>query len=118
MATLKGAKRVVVKIGSALLVSAEDGQLRKDWLSSLAEDVAVLKRRGTDVVIVSSGSIALGGRVLNLGNGPFALEQSQAAASVGQIRLARAYEEVLAPHGITTGQILVTLEDSSRHKLL
>ena len=96
MPTLKSAKRVVVKIGSALLVSAEDGQLRKDWLSSLAEDVAALKRRGTDVVIVSSGSIALGRRVLNLGNGPLALEQSQAAV-VGQIRLARAYEEVLPP---------------------
>jgi glutamate 5-kinase len=116
MATLKGAKRVVVKIGSALLVSAEDGRLRKDWLSTLAEDVAALKSAGTDVLIVSSGSIALGRRVLNLGYGPLALEQSQAAASVGQIRLARAYEEVLAPHGITTGQILVTLEDSSNRR--
>ncbi len=116
MGTLKGARRVVVKIGSALLVSAEEGQLRKDWLSSLADDVASLKRDGSDVVIVSSGSIALGRRVLHLGNGPLALEQSQAAASVGQIRLARAYEEVLAPHGITTGQILVTLEDSSNRR--
>ncbi len=116
MATLKSAKRVVVKIGSALLVSAEDGQICKDWLASLAEDVAALKRGGTDVVIVSSGSIALGRRVLDLVNGPLALEQSQAAASVGQIRLARAYEEVLAPHGITTGQVLVTLEDSSNRR--
>ena len=116
MATLKGAKRVVVKIGSALLVSAEDGRLRKDWLSTLAEDVAALKSAGTDVLIVSSGSIALGRRVLNLGYVPLALEQSQAAASVGQIRLARAYEEVLGPHGLTTGQILVTLEDSSNRR--
>jgi glutamate 5-kinase len=74
--------------------------------------VAAVKARGTDVVLVSSGSIALGRKVLGLPDGALALEQSQAAAAVGQIRLARAYEEVLAPHGITTGQVLVTLEDT------
>ena len=106
------AKRLVVKIGSALLVDRKLG-LRQDWLAALALDVVAAKARGTDVVLVSSGSIALGRKVLGLGDGVLTLEQSQAAAAVGQIRLARAYEEVLAPHGITTGQILVTLEDTT-----
>lgn len=106
------AKRLVVKIGSALLVDRKLG-LKQDWLAALALDVVAAKARGTDVVLVSSGSIALGRKVLGLGDGVLTLEQSQAAAAVGQIRLARAYEEVLAPHGITTGQILVTLEDTT-----
>lgn len=116
MATLTASKRLVVKIGSALLVDRETGALRRNWLKSLAEDVARIKARGTDVVLVSSGSIALGRGVLGLPRGELALEQSQAAASVGQIRLAQAYEEVLAPHGITTGQVLVTLEDSANRR--
>jgi glutamate 5-kinase len=108
---IRDAKRLVVKIGSALLVGP-DG-LKRDWLLGLAADVAEARARGADVVLVSSGSIALGRRVLKLPAGPLPLEQSQAAASVGQIQLARAYEEVLAPHGITTGQVLVTLEDTT-----
>lgn len=116
MATLTDAKRVVVKIGSALLVDRDTGALRSDWLASVAQDVAMLKQGGTDVVLVSSGSIALGRGVLSLGLGPLALEQSQAAAAVGQIRLARAYEEALEPHGITTAQVLVTLEDSANRR--
>ena len=112
MATLTDARRLVVKIGSALLVDRGSGALRRDWLESLAEDVAWLKQGGRDVILVSSGSIALGRGVLGLGSGALALEQSQAAAAVGQIRLARAYEEVLAPHGLTAAQVLVTLEDS------
>ncbi|WP_071675247.1 glutamate 5-kinase [Nioella nitratireducens] len=111
--TLSSARRLVVKIGSALLVDKDTGALRVDWLHSLAADVARIKARGADVVLVSSGSIALGRSVLGLGQGVLALEQAQAAAAVGQIRLARAYEEALAPHGIATGQILVTLEDSA-----
>ncbi len=111
MATLRDAKRLVVKIGSALLVDRTTG-LRTDWLKSLAADVAAIRARGTDVILVSSGSIALGRGVLGLPLSELALEQSQAAAAVGQIRLARAYEEALAPHGITTAQVLVTLEDS------
>ncbi|MFN3971044.1 MAG: glutamate 5-kinase [Gemmobacter sp.] len=103
-------RRLVVKIGSALLVGPEG--LRSVWLAGLAEDVAALRARGADVVIVSSGSIALGRKVLALPAGALPLEQAQAAAAVGQIRLARAYEEVLRPHGITTGQVLVTLEDT------
>jgi glutamate 5-kinase len=109
---VRSAKRLVVKIGSALLVDRTTG-LKQGWLSALAMDVAEAKVRGTDVVLVSSGSIALGRKVLGLGDGVLTLEQSQAAAAVGQIRLARAYEEVLAPHGITTAQVLVTLEDTT-----
>ncbi len=105
------ARRLVVKIGSALLVD-RNGGLRRDWLAALAEDVAAAKRRGSDVILVSSGSIALGRGVLGLPAGALTLDQSQAAASVGQIRLARAYEEVLVPHGLTAGQVLVTLEDT------
>ncbi|MDF1728129.1 MAG: glutamate 5-kinase [Sulfitobacter sp.] len=113
MATLSAARRLVVKIGSALLVDRATGALRSDWLHGLAEDIHWLKALGTDVIVVSSGSIALGRGVLRLPSTSLALEQSQAAAAVGQIRLARAYEEVLAPHGITTAQVLLTLEDSA-----
>ncbi len=108
---IRAAKRLVVKIGSALLVDRKTG-LRQGWLSALAMDVAEAKLRGTDVVLVSSGSISLGRKVLGLPDGALTLEQSQAAAAVGQIRLARAYEEVLAMHGIVTAQVLVTLEDT------
>ncbi|MEZ5687077.1 MAG: glutamate 5-kinase, partial [Paracoccaceae bacterium] len=104
------AKRLVLKIGSALLVDAQG--LRADWLRGLAEDVAAARARGADVVLVSSGSIALGRRVLGLPAGALSLEQSQAAAAVGQIQLARAYQEALAPHGVTAAQVLVTLEDT------
>jgi glutamate 5-kinase len=107
------AARLVVKIGSALLVDRTSGALRRDWLHALALDVAEAKARGTDVILVSSGSIALGRGVLGLPAGTLPLEQSQAAAAIGQIRLARAYEEALAPHGITTAQVLVTLEDTA-----
>lgn len=108
---IRKARRLVVKIGSALLVDRDRG-LKQGWLSALALDVVEAKLGGADVVLVSSGSIALGRKVLGLPAGALTLEQSQAAAAVGQIRLARAYEEVLAPHGITTAQVLVTLEDT------
>jgi glutamate 5-kinase len=114
MASLTTARRIVVKIGSALLV--EDGKLRAKWLKTLAEDVADMRGRGVDVVLVSSGSIALGRAALALEAGVLPLEQSQAAAAVGQIRLARAYEEALEPHTITTAQVLVTLEDSANRR--
>jgi len=113
MASLSAARRLVVKIGSALLVDRDTGRLRADWLHGLAADVAAIKARGADVILVSSGSIALGRAALGLPAGTLALEQSQAAASVGQIRLARAYEEALAPHGLIAAQVLVTLEDST-----
>ena len=109
---IRAARRLVVKIGSALLVEGRTGRLRADWLHALAADVAAARAAGTDVILVSSGSIALGRGVLGLPPGALPLEQSQAAAAVGQIRLARAYEAALEPHGVRTGQILVTLEDT------
>jgi glutamate 5-kinase len=116
MAALGDIKRLVIKIGSALLVDRKTGALRHDWLQALADDVAFLKARGCDVVLVSSGSIALGRGALGLSATKLALEESQAAAAVGQIRLARAYEEALEPHKIITAQVLVTLEDSSNRR--
>ncbi|MEX1236329.1 MAG: glutamate 5-kinase [Roseovarius sp.] len=113
MAALREARRVVVKIGSALLVERGTGALRAGWLEGLCDDVARLRARGTDVVLVSSGSIALGRGTLNLPAGALTLEQSQAAASVGQIRLAGAYEAALAARGLTAAQVLLTLEDSA-----
>jgi len=112
MATLEAARRLVVKIGSALLVDRDTRTLRADWLRALAEDVAWLKFGGRDVILVSSGSIALGRTALALDAPDLPLEQSQAAAAVGSIRLARAYEDAMAPHGLTTAQVLLTLEDS------
>ncbi len=110
------ARTLVVKIGSALLVDADTGDLRADWLASLAEDIAALRRRGIDVVIVSSGSIALGRRALKLPRGALTLDQSQAAAAVGQIRLARAYEQALAPYGVISAQVLLTLDDTQNRR--
>ena len=107
--TLDGARRVVVKIGSALLVDRDTGALRDGWLAGLAGDVAALRAGGADVILVSSGAIALGRRVLGLA-GALSLEQSQAAAAVGQIRLARAYEAALRP--LVASQVLLTLDDS------
>ncbi|MDF1856806.1 glutamate 5-kinase [Pseudooceanicola sp.] len=113
---LDQAQRLVVKIGSALLVDRDSGALRVDWLNSLAQDVARIRARGTDVVLVSSGSIALGRGVLGLGQGVLALEQAQAAAAVGQVGLVAAYERALKPHDITIAQVLVTLEDSANRR--
>ncbi len=110
---LTRAKRVVVKIGSALLVDRDTGLLRQDWLTSLVADVVALKSRGAEVVLVSSGSIALGRGVLGLPMTSLPLEQAQAAAAAGQIRLAGAYQAALEPHGISAAQVLVTLEDSA-----
>lgn len=112
MASLIKARRVVIKIGSALLV---DGlRLRADWLKALADDVAWIWGEGADVLLVSSGAIALGRGSLDLDpGGPLSVEKSQAAAAVGQIKLARAYEEALSPHDVVTAQVLMTLEDSA-----
>ncbi|MEQ8899409.1 MAG: glutamate 5-kinase [Roseovarius sp.] len=113
MATLSEAKRIVVKIGSALLVDRGTGQLRADWLKALVADVARIRARGTDVILVSSGSIALGRGALGLPMTELTLEQSQAAAAVGQIQLAHAYDRALSEHGLRAAQVLVTLEDST-----
>lgn len=109
---LRNARRVVVKIGSALLVDGATGRLRRAWLEAIAEDVAMMKARGQDVLMVSSGAIALGRRVLKLKDGALKLEESQAAAAAGQIRLAHAYQEILARHEIEVAQILLTLGDT------
>jgi glutamate 5-kinase len=101
-------RRLTVKIGSALLVDGKTGKLRAEWLRSLAADLAALKAQGCSLVIVSSGAIALGRRLLNLDARTLPLDQSQAAASAGQIALSQAWAESLAEHGIVTGQILLT----------
>ncbi len=108
-------RRIVVKIGSALLVDPDKG-LRREWLESLTQDVAKLHGEGREVLLVSSGSIALGRSILKLSRGPLKLEESQAAAAVGQIALARAYSEALDAHGIKAGQILLTLGDTEERR--
>jgi len=105
------ARRVVVKVGSALLVDGRTGRLNRAWLKTLVEDLLRLHRRGQQVILVSSGAIALGRRHLQLPAGPLRLEESQAAAAVGQIRLAHAYKELLENGGV---KVLLTLEDSEQ----
>jgi glutamate 5-kinase len=113
---LAEATRVVVKVGSTLLVDGDKGRLNRSWLESFAADVAVCRKRGQEVILVSSGAIALGRRHLSLGSGPLRLEESQAAAAVGQIRLAHAYKELLDAHEITVAQILLTLGDTEQRR--
>ncbi len=105
---LLAARRLVIKIGSSLLVNPSTGRVREDWLRALAADIAAARARGQDVAIVSSGSIALGRHQVGLRRTRPKLEESQAAAAIGQIQLARAWQEVLEAHGLTCGQILVT----------
>ena len=109
-------KRIVVKVGSSLLVDAEAGRLKEAWLAALAADIARLHKGKRDIIVVSSGSIALGRSVLKLPKGPLKLEDSQAAAAVGQIALARTWAEMLGQHGITASQILVTLDDTEERR--
>ncbi|MEH6524641.1 MAG: glutamate 5-kinase [Sneathiella sp.] len=110
------AKRVVIKIGSALLVDSETGQIRRDWLTALSEDISKMRARGQEVLIVSSGSIAMGRHVLGLPNGPLKLEASQAAAAAGQIQLAHAYQEILALQNLQVAQILLTPSDTEERR--
>src|SRR5499426_2829702 len=105
-------RRIVVKVGSSLLVDSDGGRLHDDWLSALAEDIAELQRGKRDLLVVSSGAIALGRAVLRLPSGPLKLEDSQAAAAVGQIALARTWSVALGRHGISAGQVLVTLQET------
>ena len=107
-------RRIVVKIGSSLLVDQRG--LKSDWLDALAADLAALAAGRRELLVVSSGAIALGRRVLDLPAGPLRLEESQAAAAVGQIALARAYAETLQRHGFTAGQILLTLGDTEERR--
>jgi len=112
---LAGARRLIVKIGSALLV-AESGEIRRPWLAALAADVARCRAGGQEVILVSSGAIAVGRRHLGLAGRRLRLEEKQAAAATGQIRLAHAYQEALADHGITVAQILLTLDDTEERR--
>ncbi len=113
--SLKNYRRITVKIGSALLVDRSKG-LKRDWLASLAGDIGRLAADGAEVLVVSSGAIALGRTMLGLGRKALKLEESQAAAAVGQIALAGAWAEALAGHGLRSGQILLTLGDTEERR--
>jgi glutamate 5-kinase len=117
-ARLAAARRVVVKIGSVLLVEPETGAIRDRWLDALCADVAALRARGTEVILVSSGAIAVGRAHLGIApdRGELRLEEKQAAAATGQIRLAHAWQESLARHGVTVAQLLLTLADTEERR--
>ena len=108
---LKNSRRIVIKIGSALLVDPDRG-IKESWLNSLVEDVALLQKNDARVLLVSSGAIALGRKVLNMPRRVLKLDENQAAAAVGQIELSRAWAEALAKHDFIPGQILLTLHDT------
>jgi len=113
---LKNFRRIVVKVGSSLLIDSSAGEVRASWLAALAADISKLHQAGKDVLVVSSGSIALGRSRLKLPSGLLKLEESQAAAAVGQIELARIWSGVLGHYGIGAGQILVTLQDTEERR--
>ena len=114
--SLQDYRRIVVKIGSALLVDRGTGALHEQWLTTLADDVAALSARGAEVILVSSGAIALGRGRLGLPKGALDLEEAQAAAAVGQIALAHAYSDVLGQRGLTAAQVLLTLDDTENRQ--
>src|SRR6185437_12997030 len=114
--SLAAGKRLIVKIGSALLVEDATGDIRRAWLEALVEDLVRCRARGQQVLIVSSGAIAVGRRHLGLTDRALKLEEKQAAAATGQIRLAHAYQEALARHGVTVAQILLTPEDTEARR--
>ncbi|NNL64318.1 MAG: glutamate 5-kinase [Woeseiaceae bacterium] len=108
-------KRLVVKVGSSLLV-ADDGELDRAWLDTLAHDIAVLQRAGHELIVVSSGAIAIGSSVLGINKRRARLEGLQAAAAAGQVQLVHAYQEALGRHGIAAAQVLLTLEDTENRR--
>ena len=110
------AKRIVVKIGSVLLVDSQSGNLHSSWLNSLGQDVATWRERGKEIILVSSGAIALGRRYLKLNTGELKLEEKQAAAAAGMVRLSQAYQETLGRDGLSVAQILLTLDDSENRR--
>ncbi|MGH6724952.1 MAG: glutamate 5-kinase, partial [Pseudolabrys sp.] len=114
--TLSSFRRIVVKVGSSLLVDAAAGSLKREWLASLAADIAALHKDKRDLIVVSSGAIALGRAVLKLPPGALKLEEAQAAAAVGQIALARSWWEVLGARGLTASQVLLTLGDTEERR--
>jgi glutamate 5-kinase len=114
--SLKDFRRIVVKVGSSLLVDAAAGLLKREWLAALAADIAGLHKDKRDIIVVSSGAIAMGRAVLKLPRGPLKLEDSQAAAAVGQIALAHAWSETLSAHALTASQVLLTLGDTEERR--
>jgi glutamate 5-kinase len=114
--SLKDFRRIVVKVGSSLLVDSSAGRVKETWLASPADDIARLHGENRDILVVSSGAIALGRAVLKLPKGALKLEDSQAAAAVGQIALARTWSEALGRHDIGAGQVLVTLTDTEERR--
>ena len=108
--------RIVVKVGSSLLVDRAKGALKQEWLDALVADLAALHRRGAEIIVVSSGAIALGRTSHGFPKGALKLDDSQAAAAIGQIALARAWAEALGAHGITAGQVLLTLQDTEERR--
>jgi glutamate 5-kinase len=113
---LTDAKRVVIKIGSALLVDSETGALNRPWLMALADEVVRMRERGQQVVIVSSGAIALGRPYLGMSREQSRLEDHQAAAAAGQILLAHAYQDLLDERGVRMAQVLLTLDDTENRR--
>jgi glutamate 5-kinase len=109
-------KRLVVKVGSSLLVDSTTGRVNRAWLASLAVDIAAIAGHGRDVLVVSSGAIALGRGVLGISRGPLKLEQAQAAAAVGQVALASAWVECLREHKLTAAQILLSWSDTEERR--
>jgi glutamate 5-kinase len=113
---LADSRRLVVKIGSVILVDEETGTIRQDWLDALADDVAARHKAGQEVLLVSSGAVAVGRHHLGITRRNLKLEESQAAAATGQGRLVHAYQEAMARHGLTTAQILLTLDDTEQRR--
>jgi len=116
LSPLQAARRVVLKIGSALLVDDATGKVRQAWLEALADDIAVARKRGQEVLVVSSGAIAVGRYHLGLHGRALRLEEKQAAAATGQSRLTHAYQEALARHDITVAQVLLTFDDTEQRR--
>ncbi len=113
---LAESRRLVIKIGSALLVDQDSGRVHQTWLAALIADLAARHKQGTQILLVSSGAVAVGRRALRLPPGPLGLKEKQAAAAAGQIRLAHAYEEALARHGLPCAQVLLTLTESESRR--
>jgi len=115
MTSLAEARRLVIKIGSSLLV-AKNGEINRPWLDALADNIAACRQRGQEVIVVTSGAVGLGRKQLGLHGKALRLEEKQAAAAAGQIQLAHAYQETLARHGITVAQVLLTIDDSENRR--
>ena len=113
---IKGSKRIVIKVGSALLIDKDTGKLKKKWLESLAFDIKHFVKSGKEILLVSSGSIALGKKQLNLSNN-LSLDEKQAAAATGQITLAHAWSEYLGNYDLKVAQILLAPDDTETRRI-